>query len=222
MYDNGTVFIRYNRGMSKTLTPVLPALPEHPEVVLYGRVSTKDKQEVENQLIALRDYCQKRSWKLTHEYIDKKSGGTADRIEFQQMLADARQRKFDLVLFWSLDRFSREGVAKTLNHLQRLTEAGVHWRSLTEEYLDSCGIFKDAVLAILATVAKQERVRRSERTSAAIERLRRQGHADRIGRKRKVLDLDKLRRMRAEGLSYRQIAAKEHVNAMTVYSRLAK
>ena len=96
---------------------------------------------------------------------------------FQKMFADARARKFDLVLFWSLDRLSREGVSAMLGHLEHLTGYGVGWRSHTEEYLDSCGIFRDAVLDILATIAKQERIRRSERASAAIARLRRQGQA---------------------------------------------
>jgi hypothetical protein len=48
------------------------------------------------------------------------------------------------VLFWALDRFSREGVLPTLHHLQRLDSWGVAWRSYTEQYLDSTGIFKDA------------------------------------------------------------------------------
>jgi DNA invertase Pin-like site-specific DNA recombinase len=91
------------------------------------------------------------------------------------MFADARARKFDLVLFWSLDRLSREGVSATLAHLERLTAAGVGWRSYSEEYLDSTGLFKDAVIAILAVIAMQERIRRLERASAAIVRLRRQG-----------------------------------------------
>jgi hypothetical protein len=56
-----------------------------------------------------------------------------------------------------LDRFSREGVLETLQHLQRLNAWGVNWRSYTEAYLDSCGAFRDAVLSILATIAKQER-----------------------------------------------------------------
>jgi DNA invertase Pin-like site-specific DNA recombinase len=42
------------------------------------------------------------------------------------MFEDASQRKFDLVLFWSLDRFCREGVRETLNHLERLTNYGVN------------------------------------------------------------------------------------------------
>ena len=62
------------------------------------------------------------------------------------------------MLFWSLDRFSREGVLATLQYLQRLTSYGVGWRSFTEQYLDSCGIFRDAALSILATIAAQERV----------------------------------------------------------------
>src|SRR5262245_56344429 len=75
----------------------------------------------------------------------------------------ASRREFDLVLFWSLDRFSREGVLETLQYLRTLTSYGVGWKSFTEQYLDSCGIFRDAVLSILATIAKQERIRLSER-----------------------------------------------------------
>ncbi len=84
-----------------------------------------------------------------------------------RLFAAASQRKFDVVLFWSLDRFSREGVLETLRHLERLASYGVGYRSFTEQYLDSFGIFKDAVLAILEVIAKQERVRLSERTASA-------------------------------------------------------
>jgi DNA invertase Pin-like site-specific DNA recombinase len=188
-------------------------------VALYARVSTKDgRQDTENQLIALREYCAKQGWQVTGDYVDHESGGHSRRPHFQRMFADARARKFDLVLFWSLDRLSREGVSTTLNHLERLTAAGVNWRSHTEEYLDSTGLFKDAVIAILAVVAKQERVRRSERASAAIARLRRQGKTDHLGRKRKLLGakLETVKQLREEGLSLRAIAAKVRVSAMTV------
>src|SRR5882762_3653918 len=123
-------------------------------VVIYGRVSTKDRgQEVENQLVQLRDFAAKQSWTVTREYIDHESGSRSDRPEFKQMFQDASQRRFDLVLFWSLDRLSREGVLQTLNYLNRLASHGVGYRSFTEQYFDSCGIFKDAVIAIMATVA---------------------------------------------------------------------
>src|SRR5215467_13303369 len=128
-------------------------------VALYARVSTKDgRQDTENQMLALREYCGKQGWEIVAEYVDHETGGHPKRPHFQRMFADARMRRFDLVLFWSLDRLSREGVSATLNHLERLADAGVNWRSFTEQYLDSCGIFRDAVLSILATIAKQERI----------------------------------------------------------------
>jgi DNA invertase Pin-like site-specific DNA recombinase len=82
-----------------------------------------------------------------HEYIDNASGKHGERPEFKRMMAAASMREFDLVLFWSLDRLSREGVLQTLTYLQTLTSYGVGWKSFTEQYLDSCGIFRDAVLA---------------------------------------------------------------------------
>src|ERR1017187_549420 len=92
------------------------------KVSLYARVSTKDgRQDTDNQLLALREYSAKQGWEITAEYVDHESGGTAKRPRFQSMFGDARTRQFDLVLFWSLDRLSREGVTETLNHLQRLT-----------------------------------------------------------------------------------------------------
>jgi len=121
------------------------------------------------------------------------------------------------VLFWSLDRLSREGVSATLGHLERLTNYGVGWRSHTEEYLDSCGIFRDAVLAILAVIAKQERIRRSERAAAAIARLRRQGKTEHLGRPRLVLDRAKAQKLHTQGWSVRRIAAELGVSAATAH-----
>jgi DNA invertase Pin-like site-specific DNA recombinase len=193
--------------------------PSIDRIALYARVSTKDgRQDTENQLIQLRKYCSKQGWEIAGEYVDHETGGTSKRPHFQRMFADAGQRKFDLVLFWSLDRLSREGVSATLNHLERLTAAGVEWRSYTEQYLDSCGVFRDAVLSILATIAKQERIRRSERAAAAIARLRRQGKTDHLGRKPKLIGakLETVRQLHEEGLSLRKIAARVHASAMTV------
>ncbi len=146
------------------------------KTAIYARVSTRDKgQDVENQLVQLREFCQRSGWMVAHEFIDQASAKSAKRPQFQAMLTAASRRGFDMVLFWSLDRFSREGVLETLQHLQKLTAAGVNYRSFTEQYLDSCGAFRDAVLSILATIAKQERVRLSERTLAGLATARRKG-----------------------------------------------
>src|ERR1700686_4710560 len=125
------------------------------KIGIYGRVSTRDKQEVENQLVQLREFAAKQGWTIYREYVDRETGSTSDRAEFQAMFTDASRRKFDLLLFWSLDRLSREGALETLQHLNRLTGYGVQWRSLTEQYLDSTGMFREAVISILAVVARQ-------------------------------------------------------------------
>ncbi len=120
-----------------------------------------------------------------------------------------------MVLFWSLDRFSREGVRETLNHLERLTAYGINYRSFTEQYLDSCGLFKDAVLAILAVIAKQERVRLSERTIAGLEKARKQGRIG--GRPKVVCDHAKVERLHEAGKSLAEIAEETGVSKSSVH-----
>jgi DNA invertase Pin-like site-specific DNA recombinase len=196
-------------------------MPKQPtRVALYARVSTKDKrQDTENQLVQLREFSGTQGWTVTHEYVDRTTGKHSDREQFQKLFADASQRKFDVVLFWSLDRFSREGVRETLNHLERLTSYGVNYRSFTEQYLDSCGIFKDAVLAILAVIAKQERVRLSERTIAGLQRARKQGRLG--GRPKVVCDRGKVERLHKAGASLSEIARQVGASKSSIHRILA-
>lgn len=173
-------------------------------VAIYCRVST-DKQETENQAAQLREFAAKQGWQVAAEYCDYESGAKADRPEFQRMFADASRRRFDLVLFWALDRLSREGVLQTLQHLNRLETYGVGFRSFTEPYFDSCGVFKDAVIAIMATLAKQERIKRAERTRAGLARVRAAGK--RLGRPKRITATSSdVSRLRAAGHSYRAVA----------------
>jgi len=184
-------------------------------VAIYSRVSTRDKgQDVENQLRQLREFCAKQDWKIVHEYVDHASGKRSDREAFMEMFAAASRREFDVVLFWSLDRFSREGVFETLQHLQRLTSYGVNYRSFTEQYLDSCGMFRDAVISILATIAKQERVRLSERTIAGLERAKAQGRVG--GRPRVICDRERVLALHGEGVSLGKIATELGMSKSTV------
>jgi DNA invertase Pin-like site-specific DNA recombinase len=184
-------------------------------VALYCRVSTKDKgQDVENQLRHLREFCAQQGQMVIREYVDHASGKRCDRDAFREMFADASRREFDVVLFWALDRFSREGVFDTLQHLQRLTSYGVGYRSFTEQYLDSCGMFRDAVVGILASIAKQERIRLSERTVAGLERARAHGRVG--GRPRVICDRKKVILMREAGKSLGQISADLGLSKTTV------
>lgn len=184
-------------------------------VALYLRVST-DKQETENQAAQLRDFAAKQGWEIVREYADYESGSKADRTEFRQMFADAAARQFDLLLFWALDRLSREGVLETLQYLNKLTTCGVGFRSYTEQFFDSCGIFKDAIIAIMATLAKQERVKRAERTKAGLARVKASGK--RLGRPARLNSQHsaEIARLRAEGLSRRAIGRRLGISDQSV------
>src|ERR1039457_453193 len=176
------------------------------KVALYARISTRDKgQDTENQLLQLRQFCRQQGWEIAGEYIDQKTGRTSDREAFQLLFQHAYEKRFDLCLFWALDRFSREGATDTLQHLRKLTNYGVQWKSYTEQYIDSAGMFGEVIISLLAVLAKQESVRRSERASAAYAKLKSQGRTDHLGRKRLILDRHKLLEMAALGLSTRAI-----------------
>lgn len=185
------------------------------KVALYTRVSSRDNQDPKNQLHQLREFCAAQNWTIVREYEDRVSGKRADRDEFQQMFDAASRRQFDAVLFWALDRFSREGVFETLQHLQRLTSYGVGFRSFTEQYLDSCGIFRDAVIGILAAIAKQERVRLSLRTIAGLERSRAQGRIG--GRPRLSCDRSKVLKLHAAGKSLAAISREMKISKTSAH-----
>ena len=93
------------------------------QAAIYARVSTRDKQETMNQLTQLRELCRRQGWLVVSEYIDRETGSVSTRAEFQKMLLHASQRKFDVLLFWALDRLTREGTLATLQYLERLTSA---------------------------------------------------------------------------------------------------
>ena len=187
------------------------------KAAIYARVSTRDKgQTNDNQLLELRAFAERLGYPIYREYCDQESGGTAERPQFQQLFVDAYQRRFDVVLFWSLDRFSREGVGETLNHLQRLNVAGVSFKSFTEQYLDSTGLFKKAIIAILAAIAKQERVRFSERIKAGQARSTKKPGRPRLS----ATKVAEVRRLRGEGLSFKKIQLATGVPVATMHKYL--
>ena len=144
-------------------------------VAIYARVSTNDKgQDPENQLHQLRDFAEKHGT-IYKVYAEEVSGGKADRSEFKLLLLEAYQKKFDLVVFWRLDRFSREGALPTLKYLKELKDHGVNYKSFTEPYLDSLGPFGDVIVSMLATIAAQDLIKVSENTKAALAKKKAEG-----------------------------------------------
>jgi DNA invertase Pin-like site-specific DNA recombinase len=150
------------------------------KAALYARVSTLD-QEPENQLQELRSYAEARGWTVS-EYIDKGiSGGKDRRPALDDLVRDARRRRFDVLVCWRLDRLGRN-----LKHLVTLLEdvqaVGVAFVSLGEG-IDCMTPAGKLQLHILAALAEFERERIRERVLAGLRRARTQGR--RLGRPRK-------------------------------------
>lgn len=175
-------------------------------VAIYCRVSTS-RQNNENQLPELRAFAAKQAWEVISEYVDVVSGsGKKDRSQFQAMMLAASQRQFDVALFWSLDRLSREGIVRTLGYLQQFKAWNVGWRSYPQPFLDTGNaMVTDIVLSVLSAVAQQERLTISERTLAGLKRARREGKT--LGRPAVPVDMQKVQRRRDRGESLRAIAS---------------
>lgn len=164
------------------------------KVALYARVSKDEAsregkmQNPENQLKALRSYAEAMQWDIKKEFIEYASGGDANRPVFQSMMAQVRQRHFDLVLVWSLDRLSREGMMRTLSYIRQLKDYKTALKSLQESWLDTTqeGV-GELLIAIFAWVAQEERKKISERTKAALARKKAEGV--KLGRPRKRVAL---------------------------------
>jgi len=185
---------------------------------LYLRVSTKPRkaskrpnqrkeQTEENQRLKLREFAKAMQWSVVAEFVDRESGAKKDRPSFKAMMYAASRHEFDVVLVWSLDRFTREGIGPTLQHLSRLANYRVAFRSYSESFLDTTGEFGNLVTSIFAFFASFERKRIGERVVAAQERARAQGKH--IGRPFATPDpklVAKVKALRADGRSIRQVA----------------
>ena len=189
-------------------------------VAIYLRVSKDDgSRETDNQLLQLRWFCE--GWEgheLVAEYVDRESGtrGRRERKDFDRMFADAAHRRFDVVLFWALDRFSREGIRKTIAYLERLDHCGVALKSYTEPFLDTDNeLIAHIALGVTSYYAQQEAIKISDRTKVGLEGAGRQGKVlgkpDAFGRWAPVLsemkeqEFSQGRMSRRTGLSYNTV-----------------
>jgi len=185
---------------------------------VYSRIS-KDSSDNMNQLLILRDYCQKMDYHIYDEYVDTVSGGSPIRPEFNRMMEDASKRKFDMLLFFALDRLTREGTRKTIQYLQMLDDYGISYKSYSEQYLDSTGIFKDVIISLLSSLALQERVRTSERVLAGLARAR---QSNRIGGRPRLDEnkIEKIRQMKKAGKTIMDISRTLKISRGSVYQYL--
>jgi DNA invertase Pin-like site-specific DNA recombinase len=173
---------------------------------LYARVSTTE-QTPENQLVALRGFATARGWALT-EFVDHGvSGAKERRPQLDAMLADARRRKFDVVLVTKLDR-----LARSTRHLVMLSaelEAlGVDLVAL-DQAIDTTSPSGRLLFHVLAAIAEFERDLIRDRVVAGLRRAKARGTKSGrpIGRPRRHhVDLDRARELQASGASLRAVA----------------
>ena len=173
-----------------------------PRVALYARVSTTD-QSTDSQLLDLRRYVADRGWHLHREYTDNGISGTKDnRPALNQLMDDAKKRRFGVVLCWRFDRFARS-TKHLILALEEFRNLGVDFVSY-QENIDTSSPLGSAIFTIISAVAQLERDIIRERVKMGLRRAKARGKS--LGRPRASIDLDKLRELHGAGLSHRQIA----------------
>jgi DNA invertase Pin-like site-specific DNA recombinase len=178
---------------------------------LYMRVSTLD-QHPETQLHDLRQMAAQRDYEIINEYTDRASGVKARRPGLDQMLADARRGRFDVLLVWASDRIARS-VRHYLEVLDELNRLNIEYVSFREN-IDTGGPLGRAIVVIIAAIAELERSLIIERVRAGMRRAQLEG--THIGRQPLTLDHEAIQRERCQGQSLRQIAKGHRVSTATV------
>jgi len=178
---------------------------------LYMRVSTVD-QHPETQLHDLRGLAAQRGFEIVNEYTDKISGAKAKRPGLDQLLADARRGKFDVVMVWAFDRMARS-VRHFLEVLDELTHLQIEFISFREN-IDTGGPLGRALVVIIGAIAELERNLIIERVRAGMRRAKLEGR--RIGRAPLNVDRDALLRDRQNGMSLADVARAHRISKASV------
>lgn len=182
--------------------------PRTKRCAIYTRVSTAE-QNTKAQEGELKEYADGRGWAVTRIYTDKASGATTSRPELDELIADARRRRFDLVVVWRFDRFARS-VSHLLQALETFKELGIEFISLSEQ-IDTSTPTGKMVFTVLGAVAELERSLIAERVRSGLANAKRQGKT--LGRppirKLTQTEIERVRADRATGkFSLRRLAGK--------------
>ncbi len=173
-----------------------------PRVALYARVSTTD-QSTESQLLDLRRYVSERGWNVFKEYVDEGISGTKDsRPALNDLMNDAKKRRFDVVLVWRFDRFARS-TKHLILALEEFKNLGINFVSY-QENIDTSSPLGSAIFTIISAVAQLERDIIAERVKAGLRRAKENGK--KLGRPTVEVDPEQIQCLRSQGMSLRGIA----------------
>ena len=183
-------------------------------IAIYARVST-NSQSTEQQLFTLREVSTRTQSTIIAEYSDTISGSTESRPGLDALLLAARQRKFDVLYCYSIDRLGRstKNLIAIVEELQTLKIDLFFYR----EGIDTTTATGRCVFTILSSVAELERNLIRERVTAGLAKAKRNGK--KLGRPSKMNDsmATAIQMLRSKGLSVRKIASQLKVGIGTVY-----
>ncbi len=168
---------------------------------VYIRISTGD-QNPDLQKHELPEYIGRRGWHVAEVYEDRITGSKDNRTGLDRLMADARRRKFDVVVVWKFDRFARS-TSHLLRALEEFSALGIDFVSVTEA-IDTSTPAGKMVFTVLGAVAELERSIIRERVIAGQRAAKRRGV--KFGRPVVAVDAAQVSRMRNDGLSWRAIA----------------
>jgi DNA invertase Pin-like site-specific DNA recombinase len=181
---------------------------------LYARVSTLAGQNPGMQVAELHEYCARRGWEISGDFVDTGiSGARERRPELDRMLAACRRRQIDAVVVYRYDRFARS-LRQLVNALCEFDSLGIQFISL-HEGVDTSTPNGRLVFGIFASIAEFERELIRERVRSGIAAARAQGK--RIGRPRRQVDADRVVELRSQGWSWAEIAQEMGVGLGTVH-----
>ena len=190
------------------------------KVAIYARVST-DKQTCDNQLIELRAVAERCGYTIVQEFVDSGISGAkgrANRPALDAMMKAANQRKFDMILVWSIDRLGRslQNLIELLNDLQSMRVDLM----FLQQGMDTSTSSGRMMFGIFSALAEFERNLIRERVAAGIFRAKARGV--KMGRPSKMNDglRSAIQLLRENGMGIKQIAKEVGVGVGTVYASL--
>ncbi len=171
-------------------------------IAVYARVSTSD-QSTESQLLDLRRYVRERGWDIFREYVDEGISGTKDsRPALNELMNDAKKRRFDVVLVWRFDRFARS-TKHLILALEEFKNLGIDFVSY-QENIDTSSPLGSAIFTIISAVAQLERDIIAERVKMGLRKAKANGK--KLGRPKVSVDMDQVKALHSQGYSTRAIA----------------
>ena len=189
-------------------------------VALYCRVSTSS-QTCENQFQELRAVAQKNNWTVVSEFSDSGISGAKgreQRPQFDELLKKATQRKFDLIMVWSIDRIGRS-IQHLVSFMTEIQSMGVDLY-VHQQSLDTTTSAGRMIFGIFSSLAEYERELMRERINAGLRRAKAQG--TKLGRPSKMNDAVRtsVKMLREKGIGIKEISKKLEIGIGTIYSVL--